>query len=114
MKDTTKEKEKKEKKNDHDTLDTRRTDEVDLPVIPASESTEVSTQSTRFITESKTQWLKHNSHRNDGRGWAPLFAGSFASALYSRHCRFMWHVALVVGFWFVMMDPDDVDNDFVL
>jgi hypothetical protein len=108
MKDTTK---KKEKKNDHDTLsilDTRRTDEVDLPVFPRANPPKSPTQSTRFITESKTQRLKHNSHCNDGRGSAPLFAGSFASALYCRHCRFMQYVALVVGFWFVMMDSDDV------
>ena len=79
MEDTTKEKEKKdgmkkEKKNDHDTLDTRRTDEVDLP-IPGERIHRSFRRSRHFITESKTQRLKHNSHRNDGRGSAPLFAG---------------------------------------
>jgi hypothetical protein len=112
MKDTTKEKDGMKNASD----DPRCPVDIRYPshrrsrlihLFPASESTEVSDAVDMFITESKTQRLKHNSHRNDGRGSAPLFAGSFASALYCRHCRFMRHVALVVGFWFVMMDPDE-------
>jgi hypothetical protein len=48
----------------------------DSTILSASESTEVSIQSTRFITESKTQRLNLNSHRNDGRGLAPLLVHS--------------------------------------